>query len=569
MRQNPTEAERTQVIPDASRSDDRLLYLVGPVIAAGAATAAVALAAGVLGWQREFMLSAAGWCGGVVLAVSIALIWRLSVERKAARRAFANVSARVGAIVDSAMDAILSIDESQRIVLVNASAERVFGWSRNDLIGQPIDMLIPHRHRHAHHGHIRRFSLTGETSRRMGDKTVLHGIRKSGEEFPIEASISHLVEDGHAIYTVILRDITTRVRAEEALAASESRLRAVLESAMDAIITVDESQCIIFFNEAAERIFLCPRSEALGSRLERFLPERFRQAHAGHIRRFGETGSSSRRMGGQAVVLALRANGEEFPVESSISQVDSASGRLFTVILRDITERLRAESELQRSREELRELASVSHNIREQEKSRIARELHDELAQALTALKMDVSWLAERIPEDGGYRPKLQSMQNLLDTTVAATRRISSDLRPLLLDDLGFSPAVEWLASNFTQRSGIPCELAANAADIDLPDPQATAVFRMLQECLTNIARHAKATQVEINLERDDREIAVSVRDNGCGFDSTAPRKATSFGLLGLRERANLLDGRVIITSTPGQGTLVDIRVPIKSADHA
>lgn len=569
MRQNPNEAHDSQPAPDTTRDDDRLLYLVGPVIGAGAATAAVALIAGILGWQQEFMFPAAAWCGGGVLAISIGLSWRLSVERRSARRAFAHVSARVSAIVNSAMDAIISIDDMQRIVLVNASAERVFGWSREELLGQSIDMLIPPRHQQAHHGHVRHFGLTGTTSRRMGDKTVLHGVRKSGEEFPIEASISHLVEDDHAIYTVILRDITTRVRAEEALAESENRLRAVLESAMDAIITVDESQTIVFFNTAAERIFLCPRSDALGSRLERFLPARFRDAHAGHIREFGAIGASSRRMGGQAVVLGLRTNGEEFPVESSISQVASASGRLFTVILRDITDRLRAEHALQRSREELRDLASVSHDAREQEKSRIARELHDELAQALTALKMDISWLSERLPADGAYRPKLQSMQNLLDTTVAATRRISADLRPLLLDDLGFSPAVEWLASNFSQRSGIACEFAANSSDIDLPDPQATAVFRMLQECLTNIARHAKATQVEINLERDEKEIAVSVRDNGCGFDSSAPRKSNSFGILGLRERANLLNGQVIITSSPGNGTLVDIRVPLTPANHA
>ncbi len=569
MRQNSDDTTYVTATPETGRADDRLLYLVGPVIGAGAATAAVALVAGALGWQSEFMFPTAAWCGSVVLVISIALTWRLSVERRAARRAFANVSARVGAIVDSAMDAILSIDDQQRIVLVNASAERVFGWSRDELLGKPIEMLIPQRHRHAHRDQISRFGMTGTTTRRMGDKTVLNGIRKSGEEFPIEASISHLVEDGHALYTVILRDITTRVRAEEALTASENRLRAVLESAMDAIITVDESQTIVFFNAAAERIFHCERTNALGSRLDRFLPARFREAHAGQIRNFGETGSSSRRMGGQAVVLALRTNGEEFPVESSISQVTSASGRLFSVILRDITDRLRAERELQRSREELRELASVSHNVREQEKSRIARELHDELAQALTALKMDVAWLSERLPEDGAYRPKLQSMQNLLDTTVAATRRISADLRPLLLDDLGFAAAVEWLASNFSQRSGIPCEFAANMGDINLPDPQATAVFRMLQECLTNIARHAKATQVEINLERDEKEIAVSVQDDGVGFDTSAPRKSQSFGLLGLRERANLLDGRVIITSNLGQGTLVDIRVPIKPADHA
>lgn len=565
MRQTAANLNTSPAQTKPALSDDRLLYLVGPVIAAGVATAGLALLAGLFGWQKEFMFLTAAWVGGAVLLLSVAVVMRQGIERNAARSALANVEARVGSIVNSAMDAILTLDEQQRVVLVNEAAERVFGWERAELLGKTVDVLIPNRYRDAHHAHVERFGTTGATSRRMGDNTTLWGLRKSGEEFPIEASISHLTEDGHRLYTVILRDVTNRVRAETALAQSEERLRGILESAMDAIITVDEAQKIVFFNAAAERVFRCSRVDAAGASLDRFIPARFRREHAGHIANFGATGATSRRMGMQSVVMAQRADGDEFPVEASISQVASASGHLYTVILRDVTERLRSEQALQQSREELRELSAVSHHAREQEKSRIARELHDELAQALTALKMDVSWLAERLPAEDDVHAKLRSMQSLLDGTVTATRRISADLRPLLLDDLGLAAAVEWLVSNFSQRSGIPCEFAADAPDIDLPDPQATAVFRMLQECLTNITRHAGATQVEINLERGADEVVISVRDNGRGYDMLAPRKAGSFGLLGLRERANLIGGSVIITSKPAQGTLVEIHVPLNA----
>src|SRR6185312_341813 len=210
-------------------------------------------------------------------------------------------------------------------------------------------------------------------------------------------------------------------------------------------------------------------------------------------------GASSRRMGaGQRIVMGLRRDGEEFPIDASISHIVEEGEHFYTVILRDVTERTRAERELRESKEEIRTLALTASSVREQEKSRFARELHDELGQALTALKIDVGWLRANL----GHAPeavlaKLGAMQVLLDGTVAAARRISSDLRPLMLDDLGLLAACEWLAHNFQQRTGVPCELVVGSGELDLPDPYATAVFRVLQESLTNIAKHAEATQVE------------------------------------------------------------------------
>src|SRR5512142_1235646 len=541
----------------------RLAALLGPFIAVAGFTAALAIVAAILDWYRYEMLLAAAAISCAAALPTFYLVYRQLAERKLAQAALRNAQARVGGIVEAAMDAIISVDEQQRIVLFNRAAERVFRWPRAAVLGQRLDMLIPERLRAGHRAYIERFGRTATTSRGMGSQTVLHGLRADGEEFPIEASISQHDEGGHKLYTVILRDVTERMRGEQLLARSEARLRGILDSAMDAIITVDSRQHVVLFNKAAEDVFGCPRDQAIGAPLAWFIPERFRHAHAGLVRTFGETGASSRRMGAQRIVMGLRRNGEEFPIDASISHIVEEGEHFFTVILRDVTERTQVEQALRESKEEIRHLALTASSVREQEKSRIARELHDELGQALTALKIDVGWLREHLG-GGVARPvqdKLGAMQVLLDGTVAAARRISADLRPLMLDDLGLVAACEWLAHNFQQRTGTPCELVLGAGELDLPDPYATAVFRVLQESLTNVAKHAHATQVEATLERSGETVILTVRDNGRGFDPNAPRKQGSYGMVGLRERAYLLGGDIRIQSAPGQGTLVEMHI--------
>jgi len=542
----------------------RLTALLGPFIGIAGFTAAVAIVAAILDWYRYEMLVTAAAISAAAALPTFYLVYRQLGERTATQAALRSAQARVGGIVEAAMDAIISVDEEQRIVLFNRAAERVFRWPRAAILGQPLDVLIPERHRPAHRGHIERFGRTATTSRGMGSQTVLYGLRADGEEFPIEASISQHEEDGRKLFTVILRDVAERVQAERLLARSEARLRGILDSAMDAIITVDSRQHIVLFNRAAEDVFSCPRDQAIGAPLAWFIPERFRHAHSALVANFGSAGASSRRMGAQRIVMGLRRNGEEFPIDASISHIVEEGEHFYTVILRDVTERTRAEQQLRESKEEIRNLALTASSVREQEKSRIARELHDELGQALTALKIDVGWLREHL----GDKPeallaKLGAMQVLLDGTVAAARRISSDLRPLMLDDLGLVAACEWLAHNFQQRTGVPCELVLGSGELDLADPYATAVFRVLQESLTNIAKHAKATQVEATLERGGGTVILTVRDNGRGFRMSEPRKQGSYGLVGLRERALLLGGDIRIESEPGRGTYVEMRMPM------
>jgi PAS domain S-box-containing protein len=562
MRQATPLLERPRDRVDSSPSR-RLLAVWGPIIILGIVATAVSAITAWMGWHRTEMLIAAAGIASAMLALTTLLFYRQDAQQRIARRALHEVEARVGDILNSAMDAVITVDQQQRVVLFNDAAEHVFHWPRTAVLGQTLDRLLPTRFHEIHRQHVQQFGQTGVTSRRMGAKTVLTGLRAGGEEFPVEASISQFGEGADKLYTVILRDITERVRAEGSLARSEARLRGILDSAMDAIVTVDQRQHIVLFNAAAEAVFGCPREEAIGAPLSWFIPERFRAEHAGHIRRFGETNTNSRRMAAQRIVTGLRRSGEEFPIDASISQITEDGQKFYTVILRDVTLRVKADDALRRSKEELFEFATAANQLREQEKRRIARELHDELAQALAGLKMDISWIKGKFQAPPAITEKLNAMETLLDTTVAATRRISSDLRPMMLDDLGLVPATEWLTQNFTERTGIHCKLAIADPDIELQDPHATTIYRVLQESLTNVAKHARASSVEVRLERADGEIVLIARDDGAGFSLESSRKPNSYGLIGIRERVYLLGGKVRIDSAPGDGTRIEVRLPL------
>jgi PAS domain S-box-containing protein len=349
--------------------------------------------------------------------------------------------------------------------------------------------------------------------------------------------------------------------------ATEARLASIVDSAMDAIITVDATQTVVQFNRAAEQLFGCATGEALGAPLDRFIPQRFRAAHRAHVEQFGRTGSTSRRMGDMTTLWALRADGSEFPIEASISQSGEGERRYFTVILRDITRRKEFEDAMQHSREELRELSARVVDAREDEKTRIARELHDELGQMLTALKFDLAFLRERLPPaESEVAARAGQMSELLDRTVSATRRISADLRPLMLDDLGLADAASWLVQEFSERSGIACDIELAGAEVlqDITGSLATAVYRALQESLTNIARHSGARRVRVRLSAQDDEVRLEVEDDGRGFAQSDLAKLRSLGLKGMRERFAYLGGALEIENAPQGGTRLRIRAPLR-----
>jgi PAS domain S-box-containing protein len=361
----------------------------------------------------------------------------------------------------------------------------------------------------------------------------------------------------------LIQDITTAVKNQALLKEQENRLSLIIHNSMDAIITIDADENILIFNTAAEVMFGYLARDALKMSLSRLIPQSLRNGHHAHVQAFSHSGGSARKMGAKMILKGLRANGEEFPLDASISRATSVDKVYMTVILRDLTKQVEAEKALALARAELRELSIASQTAREEEKSRISRELHDELGQNLTALKMDLSWLQSHTSNDLAARnERILAMQKVLDSTVVATRRIAADLRPLMLDDLGLQAALEWLTQDFTRRLTVPCSLYVDEDVFDRDTGIQSAIYRAVQECLTNIARHAQATQVNIEVRTSPTAVNLQVRDNGVGMSTEARSKRGSFGLMGMRERVYVLGGKVAIDSRLGEGTKISIVLP-------
>lgn len=224
----------------------------------------------------------------------------------------------------------------------------------------------------------------------------------------------------------------------------------------------------------------------------------------------------------------------------------------------------RSIGELRRSREELQELGMLGTTAREQERTRLARELHDELDQSLCFLGMQLDWLKEQDTcRDAAVVATIERMRQVIDQTLTSTRRIQADLRPIVLDRLGFAAAVRWLAGTFEERHRIPCTLTMDPPQFELVEPYSTVLFRIMQESLANVARHAGASRVDVALSRSKNEVRLRVVDDGRGFDVEAPRMTGSFGLVGIRERVHFVSGRVVVESAPGRGTAIDASIPL------
>ena len=362
---------------------------------------------------------------------------------------------------------------------------------------------------------------------------------------------------------LLVRGVNRQAELARALRDANDRYHQTIDSVMDAIVAVDESHNIILFNPAAERMFGLPKHEVIGRPLSQLVPERAREAHATHMDRFMCTHGESRAMAAHIEIKGLRADGTEFPIESTISQTLIEGKPQLTAVLRDITQRRRAEKDLREMNRQLRGLSASLQDVREQERTRIAMELHDDLGQQLTGLKLELSWLGGRLKE--GRQPtsdEVGAMRHLLDAAIASVRRIATELRPLILDDLGFGEAVAWQTAEFAKRSGLDIKLDLQAQALVKEDVLATALFRIVQESLTNVVRHSGATNVQVCLACEGSDLVLTVHDNGTGIAPGA-RPGSGIGLVSMRERATSLGGQLRIESVPGAGTKIEVTLPL------
>lgn len=420
--------------------------------------------------------------------------------------------------------------------------------------------------------HVTAFARTGAFPLLVGVMNDDHAALASWREQALSISTGALLVCAFTIGAALglARELEREARLATALRDANERYHRTIDSLMDAVVSVDELHNITLFNPAAERMFGVPAREALGGPITRFVPDRAREAHAYHLACFMQSPDTPNAMESNGDVTGLRADGTEFPLESTFAHTTVDGEPVVTAVLRDVTERRRAERELREINRQLRALSSSLQDVREQERTRIAAELHDELGQQLTGLKLELSWATMRIKE--GRTPTIEqvdAMRHQLDATIATVRRIATELRPRVLDDLGFGEALAWQASEFARRSGVAVDvdLAASACVTD--DAVATALFRIVQESLTNVARHSGASRVKVRLRLDptDSALLLSVDDDGHGI--SAAKGQGGIGLVSMRERALALGGTLRVVSQAGQGTRIEVTLPLAVAQES
>ena len=336
--------------------------------------------------------------------------------------------------------------------------------------------------------------------------------------------------------------------------------RRIVDNAGEAIISADEFSRVVLANPAAAAMFGLSVGQMLGQPLAHFIRA---PADGNHSPLDYFQGGRAGRRATDYAGVGIRASGESFPIEGSITDVFQDGVTLYTIILRDVSERQRVQQKLARSHDQLRQLSAALQTIREEERTHISRELHDDLGQLLASLRMDLTLLRQACggAEDTGRL--IAGMDSNLLTAIVSLRRIATNLRPRALDEGGLYFALQGLRDDFVERHGIACDLLADEAELRLDDSASTAIFRIVQEALTNVARHAQARHVMLTLYRSNSELLVTIRDDGRGIVDTDMEKAESLGLVGMRERVWALKGDISIGTDNGSGTRIDIVLPV------
>lgn len=457
------------------------------------------------------------------------------------------------ALVDSIRDyAIFIIDTKGNILTWNKGAEIIKGYSEKEVIGKNISIFY-----------------TEEDNRK---KLPAKNLAKAKREKSYECEGWRVIKDGSLIWVDIVftclyntegkligfvkitKEITERKIEED-------KFKGLLEAAPDAMIITDNRGDIVLINKQAEILFGYTRSELINKKIEILVPAASKNKHIGYREKYIQN-PQTRPMGQPSELFAVRKNGTEIPVEISLAPLKTINSTLFLASIRDITERKKLTEELQSTNETQRLLTARIEKIREEERTAISREIHDELGQQLTALKMDISWLAKKALQDSlPAKEKIQDAMTLIDDMIKSVRRISSALRPSMLDDLGLEEALEWYSTDFQKRTGVNVKFNSTLLNNQLPNNISTALFRIYQESLTNIARHADATLVSAGLKSNHSVITLTIKDNGKGFDIKKIRTKNTLGLLGINERAILIGGKCDIQSRIGKGTVITITV--------
>lgn len=491
--------------------------------------------------------------------------------------------ALIRSILDTASEGILTIDERGVIASFNPAAEHMFGYAATEVRGRSVDMLMAAPDGERQDDSLRR-RLSSGTSDLGGVGREVTGRRSNGSLFSMRLSVGEVRVGRHRVFSVMVQDLTLRRQTEEKLREVEDALREsneltaeVFNSVNEGIVVYDRNMVCLLRNRFMAELSGIPNDEVVGHVLTQRFPEllahgideALRRALAGETvitrhplgwikgtRHFLPPGSEDQPDDGRDVIWAWPA----------FHPRRSRSGDVVGVIavIRDTTVRKRAEDAIKAEHARVRSLVLQLERAREEERHRLSRELHDEMGQLLTALRIDASWLHRKLgPDHAPLDQRAQSMIELIDQIKLSIRRIASELRPRALDEQGLLLALRGLTEEFSGRHGVECEFTAPSAEPPLSDEAVTQLYRATQEALTNVARHADATRVIVSLQTKAGIVTLDISDIGKGMAPGDRRKQKSFGLLGMQERVAGVGGTLSVESAAGRGTTVRIQIPL------
>jgi len=448
-------------------------------------------------------------------------------------------------------------DADYAVIYANKAFSRMTGYPLQELVGHNC-RIMQNNDSDQEDIHELRAALQSKRDAHV----ILRNYRKDGSLFWNEIYISPIQDQQGRVthYVGVLNDVTHRVEMEDALGKSEAGIRSVFNNVSDGIIIIDEHGIIEQLNPSAEKLFGYAAEELINHNINTLMPEPDRSRHDSYLKNYLGSGNA-KILDTRREVNGLRKDGSIFPMELGVSRFYVDQHHFFIGTVHDITERKKAEAAL-------RDLSGHLAAAREDERTRIAREIHDELGSLLTAQKMDLSWLQKQIPADLSLCHEKIAVMNLhLNDGIGSVRKIIADLRPSILDHLGLLAAIDWKLDEFRRQNGIQCALTVQENNVVMDEGRDIAVFRIMQEALTNIAQHSGASHVTLDVETDANNLMMKITDNGCGMTKAQMHKSGKYGILGMHERARHFGGEVVIVSDPGKGTSLVLNMHLKSSE--
>lgn len=480
------------------------------------------------------------------------------LERERFERALADSRQFLRRVIDAMAEPVFVKDRRHRWILINAAFSEMIGYPQEALLGKSDYDFFPREEADEFWARDEDVFLTGEENVNEDDFTDRRGITHC----TITKKTRYIDDNGEAVLVGIMLDISERKQMEATIRKREEEFRTLAENLPDIIVRYDTSLRRIYINKVYSKMLEPLAIDLLGKTPQEFWKVLHPDADefTAILQRVMATGNpeatliQSETRAGKMIYWAMNLV-PEFDQDGSVNGVLSCAS--------DITELQEYQREVERSRTQLRALATRSEKMLEDERKHIARELHDDLGQRLTALKLDLSRLALRFGQDNPELvQQVREMELHMGATIQIVRDVSTSLRPSALE-MGIVSALEWLVKEFRKHTYVRCRLRITKRKLALNDSQATALFRIVQESLTNIMRHALASKVEISLSRDAQHYVLEISDNGVGFDARETRKVGSFGLIGIEERALSLGGDMCIETAPEQGLKLTVRIPI------